>query len=235
MNAQGISAESAVWAAVSPIQPIIKIPLVFYRVDGKPFMVLRGANGSGKSTLLRAMIGLDGGEGARLITRDDSLFTPRSDRSLIRYMPQEPDEALFPRLSVGDNIRMLSLLLRIPSTFGNTLHLNERLTARQLSLGQKKLLLLDAILQSLPPPGVRPIVFVLLDEPLAGLDSRNSALFCERLNVAAGTYANTSNVSFVIVDHGDIETDGESKTASYEIREGVAFQISHMASLRLRE
>jgi ABC-type multidrug transport system ATPase subunit len=191
------------------------VSVVFDRRDRSPFIVVRGPNGAGKSTLLRAFIGLDEGGAARLEESFDDHtkdYFPQKDRAFIRYMPQDPGEALFPNLSVGDNIRLLSQLLRIPRNFADSIGALQDdggygLPLRSLSMGEKKLLLLEAILCSLPAPGKSPIVFALLDEPFAGLHPSKSKIFLEKLNEKAAEYINNNNVTFLIVDHDHINID----------------------------
>jgi ABC-type multidrug transport system ATPase subunit len=179
-------------------------------------------------------LGLDEGGAARIaVQRDDHIvdYFPQKDRRFVRYMPQDPNEALFPRLSVGDNNRVLAQLLNIPPTFAENIREivgdETRALADGLSGGEKKLLLLEAILCSLHTPAVP--VFVLLDEPFAGLYPPKTEWFLNKLNVSAKTYINDSAVTFLIVDHDHVSLRHGEKA---EI--GDEMIVSHLDSLTFR-
>ncbi|MCE5327885.1 MAG: ATP-binding cassette domain-containing protein [Planctomycetaceae bacterium] len=225
-----------VWAVVNPISRVVQHPLTLTRAEGNPFIILRGPNGAGKSTVFKALIGLDGSRGSRLISHEEEVVVA-DDRSLIRYMPQDPDDALFGKLSVADNVRLLSWMFSIAGDFADKsdcTRFDPGLPSHQLSLGEKKLLLLEAILASLPPPRNKPYVFVLLDEPLAGLDFERRKSMCDRLNSKATEYRDSANVTFVIIDHDDILPAAGARESSVEVRTGVSFHLTSTAQLLLR-
>ncbi len=213
------------------------VTVVFDRLAGQPFIVLRGPNGAGKSTFLKAFIGLDQDSKARLEkTAVDGHITPyypQEDRAVIRYMPQDPNEALFPRLSVADNIRLLSQILRIPENFIDSFpdiisDKKRSLGNSGLSGGEKKTLLFEAILRSLPNPDESTPVFVLLDEPFAGLDPSKTQLFLQKINEMATEYAKSNNVTFLIVDHDHISIQGATSRELYQ-----GMKISHLERIVL--
>ncbi len=134
-----------------------------------------GPSGSGKSTLLNSIAGLmrpDGGEiifqGKTLYSSDDGTYV-QPEKRRFGYVFQ--DSALFPHMSVADNIRYGYKLTarddrRIePALLVKLLHL-ERLVSRSvgnLSGGERQRVALARALATSPR-------LLLLDEPLASLD-----------------------------------------------------------------
>ena len=214
------------------------VHVVLERTGGKPFIILRGPNGAGKSTLLKAFMGLDQGSTARLERsyqdRSQDYF-PQKERAFVRYMPQDPNEALFPRLSVADNIRLLSQLLHIPATFADSIQEFTGDHARPLedglSGGEKKLLLLEAILNSIPAADESKIVFVLLDEPFAGLHPTKTRIVLEKLNTKAIGCRDSKNITFLIVDHDHIAVSHSALL--WKGPDGVEILASHVDQLSL--
>ena len=132
-----------------------------------------GPNGAGKTTLLRVISGMiaprEGElsfEGARLTGRPAYEVVARG----IAHVPE--GRRIFPRLSVGDNLRMGAFQPRARQAFAESrarvydlfpvLRERERQPAGSLSGGEQQMLALGRALMSRPK-------LILLDEPSMGL------------------------------------------------------------------
>lgn len=175
---------------------------------------LLGPNGSGKSTLIRLLAGA-------MPLQDGEIRRP-SGEATVAWAPQ--DEAFYPELSCGENLRLFVAMLgldraeasrRVEAAVAVTMlgEFVDRL-ARRCSGGVRRRLNLGiALLQ-------RPDV-LLLDEPTVGVDPQSRAFLLARVRelVAAGTavvYAThymeeVSQVCsrVVILDRGCMLADGE--------------------------
>lgn len=156
---------------------------VSLRVDSGEFVAIVGPNGAGKSTLLRTVVGgttLHAGEiyyeGA------DISQTPRHDiiDAGVGYVPQ--DEAIFPDLTVWENLRMggytndSDLETRIEEVYDLFPRLEERSEqkAETLSGGESRMLAISRAL--MPDPDL-----LLVDEPSAGLAPQIADRMFERI------------------------------------------------------
>ena len=132
-----------------------------------------GPNGAGKSTLLKAISGLLTPRKGKITFKGDEIHRLRPDQVLqegICYVPQE--RALFPRMTVRENLRMGGYILRdkelleqrIEEVFDIFPILKERRSqkARTLSGGQQQMLTMGRTLVLKPD-------IVMLDEPSLGL------------------------------------------------------------------
>lgn len=222
------------------------VPVVSNRIsitpeEGRPFVIVRGPNGCGKSTLLKLMIGLIEGNGAPFIQDGNNRYYPAENRGLIRYMPQVPEEGLFSRLSVRDNVTLLEDLLGIDDLnleeVCRAINAKPSLAAFKLSVGQQKTLLLMAIDKSLPQVdsmGGSPLI-ILLDEPLAGLDPKKRLETCELLVDRAKGYQKSSDIVFVLVDHSSIDPIDAGTATTQEIRDKVSFDFIPAVSIALKK
>ncbi|MFZ5824030.1 MAG: ABC transporter ATP-binding protein [Bacillota bacterium] len=133
---------------------------------------LVGPNGAGKSTLLAAIAGIiEPDSGHVRIAGKSLLRKPGGLAGMVGYVPQEI--ALYPSLSVGDNLRFWGRLGRVSGR-----HLADRMAeiarltglsavlatrVETLSGGMKRKLNLAVALLADPP-------VLILDEPTAGID-----------------------------------------------------------------
>jgi len=148
--------------------------------------VLFGPSGAGKTTLLRVIAGLttpDSGRiqlgGKTVLDTDRNLSVPPGRRS-IGLVSQQP--ALFPHLSVRQNVafgirhlesnRRSARVLEMLHLFGAESLADQ--PATQLSGGERKRVALARALAPAPQ-------FLLLDEPLAGLDDASAQDILSRL------------------------------------------------------
>jgi ABC-2 type transport system ATP-binding protein len=155
---------------------------------------LLGPNGSGKTTLIRLLAGLAGatsGEARILGTRMPS----RPMLAKIGYMPQA--EALYPDLSVGENIGFFAALQGAsgPAAVDRALNLVELADRKgspvhELSGGMRRRLSLACTLVHGPP-------ILFLDEPTVGVDPALRVQFWahfRRLAAAGATILVASHV-----------------------------------------
>lgn len=142
------------------------------RVDAGQTVALLGASGSGKSTLLAMLAGLetpDAGQ-VRLDGQDITRWPPERRRFALMFQ----DFALFPHLSVQDNVAFALIEQRMPraaardqavamlARFGLADRALSRVT--QLSGGEQQRVALARALMSGPR-------LLLLDEPFSALDT----------------------------------------------------------------
>ena len=155
-----------------------------------------GTNGSGKSTLVRAISGLlslDSGE----ILIDGVHLSAIGARAIARcrgFIQQVPAANLCPSFSIEEMIRLYldgwapEHMRNARAAFrGYGIGINSRI--RELSGGQQQLIALELVLSR------RPSV-LLLDEPTASLDPRNSTRILERVAAAAA-----QGVTIILVSH----------------------------------
>lgn len=137
------------------------------------FFVLLGPSGSGKSTILRMIAGLTSVDSGRILLRGEDVTRMPPQARTTGFVFQH--YALFPRMTVADNIEFGLRVQRVPSSecrrrreelleLVGLSGLGNRLP-RQLSGGQQQRV---ALARALAP---RPSV-LLLDEPFGALDAR---------------------------------------------------------------
>jgi branched-chain amino acid transport system ATP-binding protein len=134
-------------------------------------VLLLGANGAGKTTFLKSLVGLiDARQGSIRLGGDDITRMRSSDR-MRRGMTYMSELAVFPDLSIEENIRIGAQALghanpgaRLNELYGlfPVLRDKRRDAASSLSGGQRKMLGLAKAMASEPK-------LLVLDEPSAGL------------------------------------------------------------------
>jgi ABC-type multidrug transport system ATPase subunit len=220
-----------------PLYPPIVTHNVHIELEpDKPFVLVSGPNGCGKSTLIQLAIGLLEGNGRSAIIIGENIYYPSENRGLIRYLPQDPENGLFARMSVRDNLRLLRDLLNIPKKYelkGPNINY-DKIPAWLISVGQQKLMLLQAILGSIDgrkDPNIPIIVF--LDEPFAGLDSSTRQIVFDLLVKHANKESRSNNLFFLLVDHGIISAVHPSPTRTEAIRDKIEFSFTPAESIKL--
>ncbi len=161
---------------------------------------------------------------------------------LRRYLPQNPQDALFPQFSLNDNIFLLNKVFQINKPLEeqmilDLLHVrssNQKVST--LSVGQKKKLLMQFIISSLPTDTTSlnyPIV-VVLDEPFAGIDNNFSPTIQEMLNNIANSFIN-SHVYFLIIEHETlIKISEHSETNVVTLGQGIYLKIVYSSNIELK-
>lgn len=153
-------------------QGTFTLPKVSFRIERGQYAVLMGKSGTGKTTILEAICGLRRISNGKIWIEDVEVtnWSP-ADRN-IGYMPQ--DLALFPTMSVGENLEFAINIRGVPSQtrvqkvafLANMLGLEPLLKRRVqgLSGGEAQRVALGRALSFDPSA-------LLLDEPLSSLDA----------------------------------------------------------------
>jgi multiple sugar transport system ATP-binding protein len=139
--------------------------------DGE-FLVLVGPSGCGKTTLLRMIAGLENVSSGRIVIGDEDVTNvPPQDRDVAMIFQ---DYALYPHMTVGDNLAFGLKLSKMPRTergrrvarVAATLGLEELLDRKPsaLSGGQRQRVAMGRAI-------VREPKAFLMDEPLSNLDA----------------------------------------------------------------
>jgi len=152
---------------------------------------LIGPNGSGKSTIIRTIMGILKPTSGRVLVDDEEV--DRRVSSKIAYMSDVNDLYL---PTVQDNIDYLTSLyddydLNLVMEIINSLHIDLHMNAKGLSKGQ------TVIIRFALTVG-RKVDYILLDEPLSGLDPVFRESFIKRLT---DFRKSNPNVTIIITSH----------------------------------
>lgn len=181
---------------------VLAVDKVTLRVESGEFLTLLGPSGCGKTTLLRMVAGFETPDaGTVTIGGMDVTLTPPNHRDVNQVFQSY---ALFPHLTVRDNIAFGLRMQRLPASdiakrVAEAIALVslagcEDRRPHELSGGQRQRV---ALARALAP---RPAV-LLLDEPLSALDARlrqSMQLELKRLQREVGT-------TFILVTHDQAE------------------------------
>jgi multiple sugar transport system ATP-binding protein len=153
--------------------PVVALRALDLDVPNRAFLALLGPSGCGKTTALRVLAGLEAPTAGRVLIggRDVTRLQPR-DRDIAMVFQSY---ALYPHMTVGDNIAYPLRIRKVPATerarkIGTIAaalevdHLLDRYP-RQLSGGQRQRIALARAI-------VRDPAAFLMDEPLSNLDAR---------------------------------------------------------------
>lgn len=185
------------------------------------FLVLVGPSGCGKSTLLNCIAGLDGVTSGtiRINGRDVTQLPPR-DRDIAMVFQSY---ALYPTMSVAENIAFGMKIRRVPGTeidakvsnVARLLQINHLLDRRpsQLSGGQRQRVAMGRAL-------VRDPALFLFDEPLSNLDAKLRV----EMRAEIKRLHQTTHASIVYVTHDQIEAMTLA-TKIVVLKDGVVQQI----------
>lgn len=144
-------------------------------VDGASFsldegraLALLGSNGAGKSTLIKCILGLLHYEGSIIINGKDIREDSKESKSLIGYVPQEPE---FYDIGTREILRFFASLRRVNVDRIDTvleitgLKDHDKKSTTELSGGMRQRLSFAIALLSEPP-------VLILDEPTSNLDAQ---------------------------------------------------------------
>ncbi len=157
---------------------LVAVNRVDFEVHRGEIFGLLGPNGAGKSSTIKAIMGLVEFEGEILL---EGRRIGIEEKNKIGYVPEEfmliesltPLE-FFEFVASVRGVRDEERLARLIYAFGIEKHVNKPIAA--LSLGTKKKVQIIAALMHSPK-------FLLLDEPLNGLDAKSSRILKELLQV----------------------------------------------------
>jgi len=181
---------------------------VSFEVAKGEIVLLTGGNGSGKSTVLKTIYGLLNSwvpEGHIYFEGHDISALPVSEmiRRGIVYMPQKKN--VFEEFTVEENLltsaaiypkaKAKGLVQRVYETLPVLKTMRKR-TPFNMSGGERQFLAFGIVLIHSPK-------LFLLDEPFAGVDAENSAVFRECI-----AELNRKGATFVIVEHKRQLIDG---------------------------
>ncbi len=192
---------------------------------------LLGPNGAGKTTTFYMVVGLtQPDEGKVILNDEDVTYFPMHKRAKkgVSYLPQEP--SVFRKLTVEDNILAVLESQKL-STFDrkkkarsllrelNILHIKDSM-AYALSGGERRRVEISRALANSP-------LFVLLDEPFAGIDpiavADIQSIISQLKNRGIGVLITDHNVreTLSITDRAYIINEGEI------ISSGSPHQVAH--------
>ena len=170
-----------------------------------------GANGAGKSTLMKVLSGANPGYTGDVLLNGKKVEvrTPVDAKKLgIQIVYQEVDTALYPTLSVAENIVQNDMIMGKSGTavnWGNVyregrtaldrLHIsrkqiNEKTLVQNLTLAQKQMVLIAKAIQS-------DCNFLILDEPTAPLSTTET----EELFTVVRHLHETENIAIIFISH----------------------------------
>lgn len=214
--------------------PIINNSVEFDFGEEESFLIVHGPNGCGKSTLLHILMGLKKSNGIpQIVVDDEKIFSTIDFKETIRYLPQNSEDGLFSRLSVEDNLTLLKELLNIKDDFNTSYVDDAKICMSLLSVGEKKNLLLDAILKSLPSTNDKwdkPLI-LLLDEPFAGLDIGKRGEVFTKIDSIATNYKKHP-LKFLIIDHQNISPGNIVKKSEIVLRKGIMLETIQCQSIK---
>jgi spermidine/putrescine transport system ATP-binding protein len=171
-------------------------------IEAGEFFTLLGPSGCGKTTILRMIAGFDLPDGGQiLLDGKDIGRTPPEKRPLHTVFQSY---ALFPHLSVADNVAFPLRMSKVPASevgrrvaeMLETVHLTDKAAAfpHELSGGQKQRVALARGLVNKPR-------LLLLDEPLGALDHK----LREEMQIELINLQRSVGVTFVFVTHSQPE------------------------------
>lgn len=157
---------------------VLAVDAVTLEVERGQAVALLGANGAGKSTVLKCILGLLDYKGAITLCEQDIKAQPKKTKSLIGYVPQEPE---FYDIRTREIIRFFASIRRVKneridrvlSITGLKEH--ELKSTSELSGGMRQRLSFAIALLSEPP-------VLILDEPTSNLDAQARKDFLSLVN-----------------------------------------------------
>ncbi len=202
---------------------VVALNDVSLRIGSGEIVGLLGPNGAGKSTLLKIVVGiLRPTSGSVKIDGIDILETPEAAKKIIGYVPE--NASLYTNLTAEEFLTFVGKIRNVPgdvlsekiSAALKTFDIEEKRRALIGSLSKGTKQKVAIIASTLHDPR-----FLVLDEPLSGLDPRTQRFVNQWIagTAAAGTtvFLSTHNLDIAqeyaskiaIIDHGKIVAMGE--------------------------
>ncbi len=202
---------------------VVALNDVSLRIGTGEIVGLLGPNGAGKSTLLKIIVGiLRPTTGKVRIGGIDILENPEAAKKIIGYVPE--NASLYTNLTVWEFLSFVGKIRSVPgdvlkekiSSSLKTFDIEEKRNALIGSLSKGTKQKVAIIASTLHDPS-----FLVLDEPLSGLDPRTQRFVNQWIaqTAAAGTtvFLSTHNLDIAqeyasriaIIDHGKIVAMGE--------------------------
>jgi len=196
---------------------------VSLRIGSGEVVGLLGPNGAGKSTLLKIVVGiLRPTSGTVKINGIDILEDPEAAKKIIGYVPE--NASLYTNLTVLEFLTFVGKIRNVPgeilqekiSSSLKTFDIEEKRDALVGSLSKGTKQKVAIIASTLHDPN-----FLVLDEPLSGLDPRTQRFVNQWISQTAATgttvFLSTHNLDIAqeyasriaIIDHGKIVALGE--------------------------
>lgn len=155
---------------------IVAVPDLSFTVEPGRALAMLGPNGAGKTTTANAIAGLIPATATKLAMDDTDILSLSADKRARAGLGNLPDHrAIFPTLSVRDNLRMgfirtkgrreVALKIRAAYERFPQLERRARLAARRLSGGEQQMLAFARLL-------IEPPRLLIVDEPSHGLAPR---------------------------------------------------------------
>ena len=150
---------------------VVAIRNLSFSIDAGDALILLGANGAGKTTFLKSLVGLIEARQGQIMLGGEDITRMRSADRMKRGMTYMSELAVFPDLSIEENIRVGAQALghadpggRVDELYGlfPVLRDKRRDPASSLSGGQRKMLGIAKALSAEPK-------LLVMDEPSAGL------------------------------------------------------------------
>ena len=181
---------------------IAAVDNVSLAIEAGEFFTLLGPSGCGKTTILRMIAGFDLPDGGEILLDGQGIAAIPPEKRPLHTVFQS--YALFPHLSVADNIGFPLRMSKVPAAEAKrrttkmleTVHLADKADAfpHELSGGQKQRVALARGLVNKPR-------LLLLDEPLGALDHK----LREEMQIELINLQRSVGVTFVFVTHSQPE------------------------------
>jgi ABC-2 type transport system ATP-binding protein len=202
---------------------VVALNDVSIKIDSGEIVGLLGPNGAGKSTLLKIIVGiLRPTNGSVKLDGIDILENPEAAKKIIGYVPE--NASLYTNLTVAEFLTFVGKIRAVPegelrekiSSSLKTFDIEEKRNALVGSLSKGTKQKVAIIASTLHAPR-----FLVLDEPLSGLDPRTQRFVNQWIasTAASGTtiFLSTHNLDIAqeyaskiaIIDHGKIVAVGK--------------------------
>jgi branched-chain amino acid transport system ATP-binding protein len=210
---------------------IVAVPDLSFTVEPGRALAILGPNGAGKTTTANALSGLIPSTARRLELDGEDIGGLTPDKRARRGVGHLPDRrAIFPTLTVADNLRMAfnglprsEIRARVKAAYEwfPELERRQRLAARRLSGGEQQMLAFARLI--VKPPrmlivdepshGLSPRIVSSLFESLAELKGRTTMIVIEQFVTRAVELAD----DVIVLSHGEVTHQGPADELTPEM------------------